>query len=31
VLNKDNAKIFYHRETAVSALMVAKSKDTKEE
>lgn len=29
VLNKDMAKIFYHREDAVSALMVIKTKDIK--
>ena len=27
VLNKDAAKIFYHRETALSALVVIKAKD----
>ena len=27
VLNKDNAKIFYHRETAVSNLVIVKRKD----
>ena len=27
VLNKDMAKIFYHREDAVSALVVAKARD----
>ena len=30
VLNKDNAKIFYHRETAVSNLVVMKKKDGKD-
>lgn len=29
VLNKDAAKIFYHRETALSALVVIKTKDIK--
>lgn len=30
VLNKDMAKIFYHREDAVSALIVTKAKDERE-
>ena len=29
VLNKDNARVFYHREDALSALQIMKAKDGK--